>query len=152
MPGFVSVRPLILAALIALAASSRASAQTALTGQVMREKLGRAEALLAALVTSNWAALERNGRELEALTTKPGWDVLRSPEYVKQTRAFSLTVGALIDAAARRDDQAVLGAYNGLVASCVGCHRFVARARLARAAATAERRSSIGVDLLRPHR
>jgi cytochrome c556 len=138
MPGFVSVRPVILAALIALAASDRALAQTALTRQVMRDKLGRAEALLAALVTSNWAALERNSRELEALTTKPGWDVLRSPEYVKQTRAFYLTTEALTDAAVRHDDQAVLGAYNGLVASCVGCHRFVARARVARTAGRSE--------------
>jgi len=134
MSGLVWWRPLFRAALLAFAVSQGASAQTALTRQVMRDKLGRAEALLAALVTSNWTALERNSRELEALTTKPGWDVLRSPEYVKQTRAFYLATEALTEAAARHDERAVLGSYNGLVASCVGCHRYVARARIARTA------------------
>jgi hypothetical protein len=62
---------------------------------------------------------------------KPGWDALRMPEYVKLTGAFTLSVRALDEAARRRDQREALTAYNGLVASCVECHRYVARARLA---------------------
>jgi cell division septation protein DedD len=108
-----------------------ASAQNAQTKQVMREKLARSGPLLAALVTSNWAELERDTRALDAVTAKPGWEVLRSPEYAKQTQAFHVAIQALTEAAGQRDLQVALRAYNGLVSSCVECHRFVARSRVA---------------------
>lgn len=121
-------------ALLALTASVTApvQAQTSLTRQVMREKLTHSSQLLAALVTSNWAALERESAALDAVTLKPGWDVLRAPEYVRQTGNFHLSVDALEEASRLRDQRQALSAYNGLVASCVECHRYVARARVAR--------------------
>lgn len=107
-------------------------AQTSQTRQVMRQKLEHAEALLAALVTSRWDGLDRNGRALQALTMQPGWQVLRLPEFNKYTNAFQHATAALLDAAAARDSQQALQAYNGLVSSCVECHRYVARSRIAR--------------------
>jgi hypothetical protein len=61
------------------------AAQTRQTKQVMRQKLAHSQQLLAALVTSNWASLASGSRDLEALTRQPGWDVLRLPEFNKQT-------------------------------------------------------------------
>ncbi len=119
-----------LAVLLATVYSSALPGQTALTKQVMREKLTRSQALLGALVTSNWATLEREGQALEAATYKPGWDALRSPEYIMQTGAFHLATQALIRSAEQRDQAAARSAYNGLVASCVECHRYVARMRI----------------------
>jgi hypothetical protein len=121
------------AVLMALAggAPSPVEAQTALTRQVMREKLTRSSQLLAALVTSNWVVLEREAAALGAVALKPGGDVLRAPEYVKQTGGFVRSVEALEEASRRRDQGEALAAYNGLVASCVECHRYVARARVA---------------------
>jgi hypothetical protein len=100
--------------------------------QVMQRKLEASERLLAALVTSNWRALDRDGRALKALTAEPGWDQLRLPEFQKHTAAFSRSIDAVIEAAGRRDQREALAAYNGLVASCVECHRYVSRARIAR--------------------
>jgi cytochrome c556 len=58
--------------------------------------------------------------------------VLRLPEYAKHTAAFQRSVRAVIAAAGERDQRTALAAYNGLVASCVECHSYVARARIAR--------------------
>ena len=123
------------AALVSLAVvwGPMTAAQTSQTAQVMHQKLTQSERLLAALVTANWAALDREGRALQDLTSKPGWDQLRLPEYYKYTTAFQRSVESVVEAARRRDEREALAAYNGLVASCVECHRYVARARIARA-------------------
>ena len=107
------------------------AAQTRQTKQVMRQKLAHSQQLLAALVTSNWASLASGSRDLEAVTHQPGWEVLRLPEYNKQTLAFQRAIQALDDASKQRDQRTALNAYNGLVASCVECHNFVARSRIA---------------------
>jgi hypothetical protein len=122
---------LALMALLAAAQPPRASAQTQQTQRVMRQKLTQSQQLLAALVTSNWAALERHTRALHALTNQPGWDVMRLPEFHDQTTAFQRAIQTLTDAAGQHDQRTALAAYNGLVGSCVECHRYVSRARIA---------------------
>jgi hypothetical protein len=107
------------------------AAQTRQTKQVMRQKLAHSQQLLTALVTSNWASLASGSRDLEALTRQPGWDVLRQPEFNKQTLAFQRALQELDDASKQRDQRTALTAYNGLVAACVECHNFVARSRIA---------------------
>jgi hypothetical protein len=124
------IRGSILGLAILLTAQT-AAAQTAETQQVMREKLARSSAVLGALVTSNWAALERESRALEQLTARPGWQVLRFPEYARDTQAFVRAVQAVAESAGRRDLTTSLSAHNRLVASCVECHRNVALRRLA---------------------
>lgn len=118
--------------LVAVAAWAGAGqAQTVQTRQVMREKLELSEILLGALVTSNWGVLGKNAQALVAVINRPGWQVLEAPEYTRQTRAFLNATQSLIDAAGQRDQRVALTAYNGLVASCVECHRYVARLRVA---------------------
>jgi hypothetical protein len=123
---------LVLAALLASTWDRPVAGQTQQTERLMREKLGQSERLLAALVTSDWVALEGHGRALEALTGQPGWDVLRLPEYARHTAAFQRAARAVITAAGERDQHTALAAYTGLVASCVECHSYIARARIAR--------------------
>jgi hypothetical protein len=118
-------------ALISVIATS-ASAQTMQTKRVMRDKLAESSQLLAALVTSKWDALDKHARALRALTDQSGWDVMRLPEFAKQTTAFQRANMALIEAAGMRDQRTAVTAYNEVVASCVECHRFVARARIAK--------------------
>lgn len=122
---------LALAALAWTALATSAAAQTVQTRQVMREKLELSEILLGALVTGNWLALSKNTQSLLGVTAKTGWQVFEGPEYVRQTRAFLRATQALVDAAEDRDQRTALAAYNGLVASCVECHRYVARMRVA---------------------
>jgi hypothetical protein len=130
----LSIRRTTALALLALlvAQAPRAAAQTQ-TQRVMRQKLGESQQLLAALVTSNWVALDRHTRALQTLTNQPGWNVLRYPEFHDYTAAFQRATQELTDAASQRDQRTALRAYNGLVSSCVECHRYVSLARIAQA-------------------
>lgn len=107
------------------------SAQTVETKRVMQQKLAQSQQLLGALVTSNWMVLGQRTEALQALTSQPGWQVLTTPEYRSQTAAFLRATQAVAAAATQRDQRTALTAYNQLVTSCVECHRYVARSRIA---------------------
>ena len=108
------------------------AAQTVALERVMRAKLGHAQQLLADVVTSNWAGIEQHSEALQRATKDPAWEVLMTPEYVRQTAAFLRASDDLLDAAKRRDLDATPLAYVSLTMSCVQCHRYVARMRVAR--------------------
>jgi hypothetical protein len=110
---------------------SRAEGQTEQTKQVMQQKLAQSQQLLAAVVTSNWAALTQRTQALESLTRQPGWQFLQTTEYRNYTVAFEKAMQALAAAAQQRDQRTAAMAYNQLVDSCVECHRYVARSRIA---------------------
>jgi hypothetical protein len=109
---------------------SIAVAQTVQTERLMRQKLAESMQLLGALVVSDWAALDRHGRAIQALANNASWLVLKSPEYLEHSEQFLSATSDLIDAAGKRDQETALQAYNSLVAGCVGCHRYVARRRI----------------------
>jgi Cytochrome C' len=110
---------------------SRAEGQTEQTKQVMQQKLAQSQQLLAAVVTSNWAALTQRTQAIESLTRQPGWQVLQTPEYRTYTTAFEKATQGLAAAAQQRDQRTAAMAYSQLVNSCVECHRYVARSRIA---------------------
>lgn len=120
--------------LVAGVPGREAQAQTVALNRVMRQKLEDAQGVLGALVTSNWAELERRSRALGRATSDPAWLVLRTPEYTKQSEAFVFAVNDLVEAASRRDAEAAPLAYVALTMRCLQCHRYVARARIAGAA------------------
>jgi hypothetical protein len=107
------------------------SSQTVQLKRLMRQKLEQSEKLLEAVVTSNWEELVRRSRTLEELTNDPAWLVLKTPEYGRQSSAFVQAARDLVEAAERRDQQAAPLAYLTLTLSCVKCHQYVARARVA---------------------
>jgi hypothetical protein len=84
------------------------------------------------VVTSNWADLQRHSEALQRAAQDPAWAVLTTPEYVRQTAAFLRASEDLVDAAKRRDGEAAPLAYVSLTMSCVQCHHYVARMRIAR--------------------
>lgn len=100
--------------------------------RVMHEKLVHAQQILEALVTSEWDGLARHASELEALTNDPRWTVLKYPEYATHSEAFVRAIRDLRAAAERRDLEKAPEAYNALTLQCVECHRYLARARIAR--------------------
>jgi hypothetical protein len=114
------------------AAQPFTAGQTLQTERVMREKLDASQQLLAAVVTSDWGALDRQARRLEALTSEPGWDVMRLPEFSRQTVPFERALRSVAAAAGQRDQRTALAAYTDLVSACVECHQYVSRARIAR--------------------
>jgi hypothetical protein len=121
----------LLASVLAMATPSFGHAQTTALNRVMRNKLADAQGVLAAVVTSNWAELERRSKALAAAANDPAWQVLSAPEYTRQSEAFVRAANDLVDAAARRDQEGAPLAYVALTMRCVQCHRFVARARIA---------------------
>ena len=98
---------------------------------VMREKLGHAQKILEAVVTSDWISLETHSRELERLTDDPRWTVLKLPEYARHSTAFITAIRDLHTAAAQRDLEKTPQAYVAVTLRCVECHRYLARARMA---------------------
>lgn len=111
---------------------SKVEGQTVQTKQVMQQKLAQSQQLLAAVVTSNWAVLSERTQALESLTRQPGWQFLQTPDYRNYTAAFEKATQSLGTAAQQRDQRTAATAYTQLVNSCVECHRYVARARIAR--------------------
>jgi hypothetical protein len=120
----------LLVALVAMSGSA-GSAQTPATGRVMREKLGHSQKILEAILTSNFALLERESAALAKATELPAWTVLRGPEYMKQSDAFLQALLELTDAAKARDLDTAAQRYNTLTTTCFGCHRSMKDRRLA---------------------
>ena len=115
-----------------LLSMSPVSGQGPALDRVMRRKLTIAQKTLEAVVTSDWISLEAQSRDLEAITNDRAWMVLRNPEYARYSDGFRTAVRALHDAAAARDLDAAPKAYVAVTMSCVECHRYLARNRIAR--------------------
>jgi hypothetical protein len=118
-------------ALLALSSVSATSAQGPALDRLMHRKLECSQKILEAVVTSQWEDLDAQTREMEALTDGPAWMVLTAPEYARHSAGFIRAVRTLREAAARRDLDATPKAYAALTLSCVECHRYLARNRLA---------------------
>ena len=119
---------LVTAALLSVVSMS---AQGPGVDRVMRKKLVCAQNILEAVVTSHWANLSARTVDLDTLTNDPAWRVLNGPEYVRYSAAFRSALRALHDAAERRDADETPTAYAAMTLSCVECHRYLARSRIA---------------------
>lgn len=117
------------AVLLSAAAAPRQGPEV---NSVMREKLVHSQKVLEAVVTSDWPGLESQAREMERLIQDPRWTVFRYPEYATYSAAFARSVQDLQRAAARRDLEQAPAAYAAMTLQCVACHRYLARARIAR--------------------
>lgn len=117
--------------LVAIVGESPSSAQTPRLNKVMREKLTHSQAILEAVVTSNWELLARHSSELARASEDPAWMAFTMPEYVRQTGAFLRATDDLIEAAKLRNLEAASLGLVSLTTNCVTCHRYMARARLA---------------------
>jgi hypothetical protein len=101
--------------------------------RVMRAKLGHSQAILGAVVTSNWAVLDRESRALALAVRDPAWRLaLNQPEYLRQSDAFQRALQDLIEASAKRDLELAGSADVALTSSCVQCHLHMTRRRMAK--------------------
>lgn len=119
------------AALTVTASIATASAQTVALKRLMQQKLEHSQSILAAVTTSNWGEMQRQSEALIQVTKDPAWMVMNTPEYARQSQAFVRAAEDMLDAARRRDLDAAPLAYVSMTLSCVQCHRYVARARIA---------------------
>jgi hypothetical protein len=125
-----AIRGLFVLALL-VTCGSAAPRQTPATGRVMREKLTHSQRILEAIMISDYALLERESAALSRATEAPGWSVLKSPEYLRQSDAFVRATRDLVDAAKQRDLDAAAMHYVSLTLSCYQCHRYLKNARIA---------------------
>jgi hypothetical protein len=124
------VRYFLILALIVMSAST-APAQTPGTARVMRQKLAHSQKILEAILTSDFALLDRESAALEKVTQLPAWTALRGPEYLRQSEAFLKVLGELRASAKGRDLDAAAQQYNTLTTTCFACHRYMKDRRLA---------------------
>jgi hypothetical protein len=117
---------------VAVAGASFPAAQTRpALNTAMRAKLDHSKNILEAVVTSNWQQLDRESRELARAVEDPAWSALKMPQYRQQSEAFLRATDGLVEAARLHDLEAASLGFISLAASCVSCHRYVARARIA---------------------
>ncbi|MDH4063659.1 MAG: hypothetical protein OEW19_04610 [Acidobacteriota bacterium] len=112
-------------------ASSTTAAQPSQLPQVMRLKLDRAQAVLAALATEDYLALERSATELGALTKSAAWGVLKTPEYRRHSADFLRETENLAASARAGDLNGATLDYAAMTFRCVQCHRHVKGVRAA---------------------
>jgi hypothetical protein len=127
----VAVRLGVALLLVAVTAGPSSLAQTARMPQVMRTKLDHSQRILEAVVTSNWQLLDRESRDMALVVRDPAWSYLAMPEYVRHSEAFLRATDDLIEAARLRDLEGASLGFMSLTTSCVSCHRYLARARIA---------------------
>lgn len=121
-------------AIVALSvATSAEQAPTPQLNRVMRAKLGHSQAILGAVVTSNWSVLDRESRALALVVRDPAWTMaLTEPDYLRQSDAFSRALQDLIEASGKRNLELASDAQIALTASCVRCHVHMTRRRMAK--------------------
>jgi len=124
------VRVLFAVAILTPMLMPAASAQTVATGRLMREKLAHAQKVLEAIMTSNYAMLDKESSALERVSEDPAWMVLKTPEYRRYSASFMRASQALVAAAKDRDFDAAEVANQSLMTSCYQCHRYVKNARV----------------------
>ena len=122
---------LFLVLFLVLLSGPAAPAQTPATKRVMREKLAHSQRILEAILTSNFALLDRESAALALATQSPAWMVLKGPEYLRQSEAFLKALKELQDAAKDHDLDSAVQRYTTLTMSCFGCHRYMKDRRLA---------------------
>lgn len=119
-----------LAAVLGVCASADQAPQL---NKVMRAKLAHSQAILAAVITSDWTSLDRESRALAMAVRDPAWTTaLTGPEYIRQSDAFSRALQDLIEASEKSDLEAAGTAQIALTSTCVRCHLLMSRRRVAK--------------------
>lgn len=128
----VTARVLIsICAIVGLGIGISADQASPRLNRVMRTKLTHSQAILDAVVTSNWTSLDRESRALALVVRDPAWQhALTDPAYLRQSDAFSRALQDLIEASARRNLESAGDAYVRLTGTCVGCHLHMTRRRV----------------------
>jgi hypothetical protein len=129
----MSYRRVIVAVGICLTIAGVSTAQTARTARLMREKLLHSQRILAALTTSDYGLLQRETQALTAITKNPVWSELITPDLRPYTADFTRALADLSAASERRDYDAAGVSYGRLIATCIECHKHVAKSRIAAA-------------------
>jgi hypothetical protein len=119
---------MLLMAVSSLPASGDTRMQT-----IMRTKLSNTQALLKAIVTTDYKEIDRAASALSRINEMEivSWQNPPRREYIEQAMLFMTSVDDLRAASQRHDIEGVGAAYSMLVTTCVHCHAYVRDARSA---------------------
>jgi len=100
--------------------------------EFMREKLEHSQKVLEGITMEDYQLILVHSQKLSAMSQNSDWKMFRNPEYLEHSTSFRRYADTLTQAAKERNlDQATV-AYLGMTMSCVECHKFVRRRRVAR--------------------
>jgi cytochrome c556 len=108
------------------------TAQTATQDPVeslMKAKSGYAHRLLDAVVLAEFETVRDQAFRLKAVAGTADWNVMDTPEYVRESEAFIRATDRLLQSAGSKNPEAVALAFVEVTLSCVHCHRYVSANR-----------------------
>jgi hypothetical protein len=117
---------------LALSLLALLALQTARQGPVeslMKAKAGYAHRLLDAVVLGELETARDQAFRLKAVAETADWNVMDTPEYVRESEAFIRATDRLLQSAGSKNPEAVALAYVEVTLSCVHCHRYVSAQR-----------------------
>jgi hypothetical protein len=124
-------RGMVLGVILALGAMEP-SAQSRALKAVMREKLNNTQQLLEAVITADYAAMERYTDRLGRIsyTEIASWQAVAQPDYVGQAVRFLESVKGVREAAGQKNIEAATQEYSNMISTCMRCHSYVRKARI----------------------
>jgi len=127
----MSRRLALIGFVLLMAVSARPASGDARMQAIMRTKLSSAQALLKAIVTTNYREIDGAASALGRINEMEmvSWQNPPKREYTEQAMLFMSSVDDLREASKRHDIEGVGGAYTTLITTCVHCHAYVRDAR-----------------------
>jgi hypothetical protein len=118
-------------ALALLAAGFGRTQQPNRVAAFMRLKLQHAQNALAGLAVADYDAIARAGQQISLLTQDAQWQVLQTPDYLRNSIEFRHAADRLTKAGREKNLDAATLAYVELTMRCVNCHKHVRDVRMA---------------------
>ena len=119
--------------MLLLALSTRPASGDTRMQAIMRTKLTNTQALLKAIVTTDYKEIDRAAAGLARINEMEivSWQNPPKREYTQQAMLFMTSVDDLRQASSQHDIEGVGAAYTTLITTCVHCHAYVRDARSA---------------------
>jgi hypothetical protein len=118
-------------ALVVLATAWGHSQQPNRVAAFMRLKLQHAQNALAGLAVADYEAIARAGQQISLLTQDAQWQVLQTPDYLRNSIEFRHAADRLTKAGRDKNLDAATLAYVELTMRCVSCHKHVRDVKMA---------------------
>lgn len=99
--------------------------------EFMRAKLDHSQKVLEGLAVEDFDMIAKNSQAMSLLSQASNWQVLETPEYLRQSKDFQHTAEAVRDAAKKKNLDGAALAYVELTMKCVNCHKYVRGMRMA---------------------
>jgi hypothetical protein len=100
-------------------------------GAFMRRKLELSQQALEGIVNEDYALIKKSADELEKMGRQKEWEVFALDDYQHLSVEFRRIAKSLSQAAEKQNLDGSAMAYMQLTMSCVECHKFTRRVRLA---------------------